>query len=139
MSKNVAGTEGPQMTSQYGAYMLHAKKARLQARTHVHMPKCPGTHMHACTHAHRPISNNYCFSMAMMICKRASMLCYMYSACLVNLPLRHYEGIISQHSQYTLSISLQAFKAFRITGFRLCVMPPSPLHHLESANLSLPS
>jgi hypothetical protein len=29
MSKNVVETEGPQMTSQYGAYALHAGKARL--------------------------------------------------------------------------------------------------------------
>ena len=31
MSKNVVGTEVPQMTSQYGAYALHAGLARLNA------------------------------------------------------------------------------------------------------------
>ena len=44
MSKNVVETEGPQMTSQYGAYVLRAGLARLYA--HMHMSTCPGTHMH---------------------------------------------------------------------------------------------
>jgi hypothetical protein len=35
--------EGPAMTSQYGAYALHAGQARLHARTRMH------------THAHRKI------------------------------------------------------------------------------------
>ena len=63
-------TEGPQMTSQYGAYALHDGLARLHARTH------------ACTH--RPISNTYCFATAAMIRKRASMLRYMYISPFVN-------------------------------------------------------
>jgi hypothetical protein len=35
MSKNVK-TKGPQTTSQYGAYALHAGFARLNARMHMH-------------------------------------------------------------------------------------------------------
>ena len=38
MSKNAVETEGPQMTSQYGAYALHARKARLRARMRMHTP-----------------------------------------------------------------------------------------------------
>jgi hypothetical protein len=34
MSKTVVETEGPQMTSQYGAYALRAGLAKLHARTH---------------------------------------------------------------------------------------------------------
>jgi hypothetical protein len=54
MSKNLLETEGPQITSQYGAYALHAGVSRLHALTRVHSPARPGTHMHACkrTHAH---------------------------------------------------------------------------------------
>jgi hypothetical protein len=41
MSKNVMETEGPQMTSEYGAYALHAGLARLHAlmRMHTHIKK----------------------------------------------------------------------------------------------------
>jgi hypothetical protein len=49
MSKNVVETEGPQMTSQYGAYALHAILTRLHALMRMNMPTRPGTHMHACT------------------------------------------------------------------------------------------
>ena len=38
MSKNV-DSEGPLMTSQYGAYVLHAGLARLRARTHTQTNK----------------------------------------------------------------------------------------------------
>jgi hypothetical protein len=52
MSKNVVVTEGPQMTSQYGAYALRAGLARLYARMGMHTPTRPGTHMHARTRKH---------------------------------------------------------------------------------------
>ena len=52
MSKNVAETEEPQMTTQYGAYALHAGLARLCARMRMHTPTPPGTHVHARTHKH---------------------------------------------------------------------------------------
>ena len=38
--KNMVETEGPQMASQYGTYVLHAGKARLHARARAH------THTH---------------------------------------------------------------------------------------------
>jgi hypothetical protein len=44
MSKNVVETVGPQMTSQYGAYALHAGRAQLHSRKLMHM--YPDTHMH---------------------------------------------------------------------------------------------
>jgi hypothetical protein len=49
MSKNVVHTEGTRMTSQYGAYALRARFARLYARMRMHTPTCPGIQ---CTHAH---------------------------------------------------------------------------------------
>jgi hypothetical protein len=39
MSKNMVETEGPQMTSQYGAYALHAGLSRLHALLHMHTPR----------------------------------------------------------------------------------------------------
>jgi hypothetical protein len=55
MSKNMAGTDGPQMTSQYGAYALRAGLARLYARTRVHTPARTGTFMHAHVRTHARI------------------------------------------------------------------------------------
>jgi hypothetical protein len=54
MSKNIAKTEGPQMTSQHGAYGLRAGLARVYARMGMHTPTRLGTNMHARTrnHAH---------------------------------------------------------------------------------------
>ena len=48
MSKNME-TEGPHMTSQYGAYALHAALIRLHVRKHT--PASVHTHTH--THTHR--------------------------------------------------------------------------------------
>ena len=81
MSKNVVETEGPQMTSQHGAYALHHGLARLHALTRMHTPTRLGTHMHTrATCTHRPISNTYCFSTVILIRKRASILRYTYIA-----------------------------------------------------------
>jgi hypothetical protein len=52
MSKNVGETEGPQMTSQYGAYALRDGLTRLHARMRMHTPTRPGTHMHSRTRMH---------------------------------------------------------------------------------------
>jgi hypothetical protein len=52
MSKNIVETEGPQMTSQYSAYALHAELARLYARMRMHTSTRSGTHMHARTRKH---------------------------------------------------------------------------------------
>jgi hypothetical protein len=49
MSNNFAETKGPQVTSQYEAYALHAGLARLYARMRMHTPTRPGTHMHTQT------------------------------------------------------------------------------------------
>ena len=86
VSKNVVETEGLQMMSQYGAYVLHAGLARLYARIRMHTPSRPGIHMHARTrkHAHR---NQYviliAFPQQQWFRKRASLLRYTYIACLV--------------------------------------------------------
>jgi hypothetical protein len=45
MWKNIVKTEGPQMTSQYGAYALRAGLARLYARMRMHTTTRPGNHM----------------------------------------------------------------------------------------------
>jgi hypothetical protein len=55
------------MTSQYGAYALHAGLARLHALVRIHAPLC----------------NNYCFSTAIINRELASMLRYTYIAALV--------------------------------------------------------
>ena len=69
MSKYEVKTEGPQMTSQYGAYALRAGLARLQARTHVYTPSRPGNQMQARARVHtQPV--------ATMIRERSSMLRY---------------------------------------------------------------
>jgi hypothetical protein len=82
MSINMVETEGPQMTSQYGAYALHAGKARLHARTLMHTR--PGTHTHEHTRTHRPISNIYCFfPQQQWFRERPLLLRYTYIACLV--------------------------------------------------------
>ena len=54
------------MTSQYGAYALHAGLARLQARTRMHTR--PDTRMHT------QICTIYCVSTATVIRERASVL-----------------------------------------------------------------
>jgi hypothetical protein len=51
MSKNVVENEGPQMTSQYGAFAFHAGLAGLYALMRIQMPTRPGTNMYARTHA----------------------------------------------------------------------------------------
>jgi hypothetical protein len=69
MSKNMMETEGPQMTSQDGAYALHAGYTRLHARTR--------------TGFHRQICNTYCFPTAAVIRERVSVLRYTYIVCIV--------------------------------------------------------
>jgi two-component SAPR family response regulator len=58
--------EGPQITSQYGAYALHAGQTKLDA--------------HTCEHTDRQICNICCFSTTTMIRERASILRYTYVA-----------------------------------------------------------
>jgi hypothetical protein len=52
MSTNMVDPEGSHMTSQYGAYELHAGLARLHARTRMYTPTRPGTRMYACARVH---------------------------------------------------------------------------------------
>jgi hypothetical protein len=84
MSKDVVETEGPQMTSQYGAYALRAGLARLYARMRLHTLTRPVTHMHARMHAH---TVQYviltAFPQQQWLRERASVLRYTYIACLV--------------------------------------------------------
>jgi cyclophilin family peptidyl-prolyl cis-trans isomerase len=86
--KNMVETEGPQMTSQCGAYALRAELARAHVRTHMHTSTRPGTHMHARAHTRTSRSNACCFLTATMFRERASMLRYTYIACLVQTYLR---------------------------------------------------
>ena len=52
MSKSVMEPEGPQMTSQHDSRALHARYARLHARTRMHTPTHPDSHTrHAITRA----------------------------------------------------------------------------------------
>ena len=67
-------TEGPLLTSQHGAYVLHTGLVRLHALMLMDTPTRPGNHMHVRTHTQR--NNTFCFSTATIIRERASMLCY---------------------------------------------------------------
>ena len=86
MSKNMVDTEGPQMTSQYGAYALNAGSARPYELMRMHTPTRPGTHMHAHMrkHAH---TDQYvtiiAFPQQRWFRERSSMLRYTYIACIV--------------------------------------------------------
>ena len=86
MSMNTVQTEGPQMTSQYGAFSLGAGLVGLHARMRMHTPTRPDTHMHARTHAqvctHRSICNTY-NNIIQWFRERASKLCYTYIVRLV--------------------------------------------------------
>jgi hypothetical protein len=86
MSKNIVETEGPQITSQLGAYALRAGLERLYARMRMHTPTRSGTHMHVRTrkHAHK---DQYVilitFPRPQWFRERALMFRYTYIACLV--------------------------------------------------------
>jgi hypothetical protein len=70
MSKNTVETEGPQMTSQYGAYALRAGLSRLYARMRMQTftrsePTC--THARTRNHAHADQYVTHCFPTATMV------------------------------------------------------------------------
>ena len=73
MSKNLVEPGSPQMTSQYGRYVLHAG-----ARTCMHTSTRSGSHTHAPTparaHTYTHICNTYSFSTASVIRERAWVL-----------------------------------------------------------------
>ena len=52
MSKILVETEGPQMTSQYGAYAFHSGLERLHALMRMYTPTRLGTNMHGRTRKH---------------------------------------------------------------------------------------
>jgi hypothetical protein len=87
MSKNTVETEGPRMTSQYGAYAMRTGLARLYARMRMHTPKRSGTHMHARTPKHTHTSQYViliAFPQQQWFRERATMLLHIkYIACFV--------------------------------------------------------
>jgi hypothetical protein len=75
------------MTSQYGAYALHAGLARLHARMRVHTTTLAGV-LHARTHAHTDQKVMLiAFSRQQSFGESVSILRYTYSVCLVMLCL----------------------------------------------------
>jgi hypothetical protein len=68
------------MTSQHGAYALHAGKSG-----YIYVRSCtrPRARIPTRTHTHRPISNTYCCPIATIIYERASVLRYTYIVPLV--------------------------------------------------------
>jgi hypothetical protein len=85
-SKNVVETEGPQMTSQHGAYALRAGLARLHARLRMETSTRPGTHMHARRRKHAHTGQYVIFTafpQQQWFRERASILRYTHIACLV--------------------------------------------------------
>jgi hypothetical protein len=86
MSKNIVEPEGPQMSSQNGAYALLAGLARLHARMRIQTPTRPGTHMYARTRKHAHTDQHvilFAFPLQQWFRERASVLRYTYIACLV--------------------------------------------------------
>jgi hypothetical protein len=86
MSKSIVETEGPQMTSQYGAYALRAGLARLYGRMRMHTPTRSGTHMHARTDKHANTGQYVIFIVfprQQWFRESASLLRYAYIACIV--------------------------------------------------------
>ena len=79
-------SEGPQMTSQYGAYALRAGLARLYARMRMHTPTLPDTYVHARTHQYVII---IAFPQQQLFRERTSMLRYTYIACIVTYGKAH--------------------------------------------------
>jgi hypothetical protein len=72
--------QGWQITSQYGAYTLHAGFEKIRALMPTHTPTRPGTHTRARAHAHAcihtPVRNTSWFPTSIMIRERASVLRY---------------------------------------------------------------
>jgi hypothetical protein len=87
------------MTSQYGAYVLRAGLARLQARMRMHTPTLPGTHMHAraTMHTHRLIFNTYYFPQQKLCRELASTLRYTWIARLVLTNIRNNTSSFTEH------------------------------------------
>jgi hypothetical protein len=88
--------EGLQIASHYGAYKFHAGLVKLHLRKHTSAPMLPHTHPHTHTHTHTQertrtqsqTQTEEClrviaFPRQQWFRKRASMLPYMYIACLV--------------------------------------------------------
>ena len=87
MWKNIVETEGPQMTSQYGAYALRARLGRPYARMRMHTPTRP-RYPHARTHKHGHTDQYViliAFPQQQWFHERASVLCYTYIAFLVRI------------------------------------------------------
>jgi hypothetical protein len=85
MSKNIVETEGPQMTSQHGAYALRAGLGRLYARMRMHAPTRQGTRMHARTRNHTHTDQYVtitAFPQQQWFRERDSLLRYTYIVCL---------------------------------------------------------
>ena len=78
ISKNAVQPEGSQMTSEYGAYDLHAGSARLHAR----MRMCTPTLRSASARTHRYVIL-ISFPRQQWLREWASLLAYSYIACLV--------------------------------------------------------
>ena len=74
MSKNMVEQKGPQMTSQYGAFSLHAGLARLYARARMHTDTL--------THADRYVIL-IAFPQQQWLQEHALMLRYTHIACFV--------------------------------------------------------
>jgi hypothetical protein len=120
-------TEGPQITSQYGAYALRAGLARLYARMRMHTPTRSGTHKHPRTrkHAH---TDQYviliAFTQQQRFREHASTLCYTYIACLV-INYVHAKNV-SSNTQLVRSLG-QSLQANTRIAALLPYITPNPL------------
>ena len=76
------------------------KATCMYAHAHAHAPGYP----HARMHAHRPISNTYCFFTATMIRERVSMFRSRYAVCLVKILLLRILGDWRPKSKKTFTV-----------------------------------
>jgi hypothetical protein len=110
MSKNAVETEGPQMTSQYGAYTLGAGLARLYAHMRLHMPTRSRTHMHARAIMHTQANMQY-----LLLFHSNNITLYVHRlSCSLSAP--HITS--APHSQDTLSMYYSVSMTELISGLR---------------------
>jgi hypothetical protein len=127
MPKNVVDAEGPQMTSQYGAYVLHAGYARLHALTFMHMLTLPVTqpHKHARTHTRaqtqKQICNINCCFKATMFSRTHPNVMLLYVHCVSYLSFNVLCEHFSTSACTVFIIKYRAFEAvlYSITGIFL--------------------
>jgi hypothetical protein len=118
MPDNIVQEEQPQMTSQYGAYTLHAVLQRLHALIRMHTPTRPGTHIHAGTQAHAyQLIMRTAFPQQQWFRERASVLRYTYIVCLVPIVISCKNAFWREtNNNFVSNVFFETLLWFRDTG-----------------------